>query len=238
MQLFPAIDLRKGQCVRLVQGDFQQETVVAQDPVAQAQAFEQAGARFLHIVDLDGAKAGKAVNRELIAAMKRATSLFIEVGGGIRTLTQIEDYLSLGIDRIIIGSAALTDPDLVASAVALYGEKIAVGIDAKNEFVAISGWLDVQKTDFLTLAVKMNQLGVKTFIYTDILRDGTMTGPNFDHYTRLKAAVQGTVIASGGIKERSDLERLKELGIDGAIIGKALYENKITMPELVEVSQC
>lgn len=236
MRILPAIDIREGKAVRLVQGDFLQKTIVNNDPVAQAQEFKDAGLEMMHVVDLDGALVGKAENASLIEQMKIKTGLKIELGGGIRTLEQIDNYVAIGIDRIIIGSAALRDPALVKKAVKKYGDKIAVGIDAKNGKVAISGWLDVSETDYLQMAQEMAAIGVKTIIYTDIEKDGTLTGPTFDDYEKLLKAVPAVqIIASGGVSSQADLIQLAELGLSGAIVGKAFYNGAITLAEMLEV---
>ncbi|MBM7688932.1 1-(5-phosphoribosyl)-5-[(5-phosphoribosylamino)methylideneamino]imidazole-4-carboxamide isomerase [Enterococcus ureilyticus] len=236
MRILPAIDIREGKAVRLVQGDFLQKTIVNNDPVAQAQEFKDAGLEMMHVVDLDGALVGKAENASLIEQMKRKTGLKIELGGGIRTIEQIDNYVAIGIDRIIIGSAALRDPELVKAAVKKYGDKIAVGIDAKNGKVAISGWLDVSETDYLQMAQEMAAIGVKTIIYTDIEKDGTLTGPTFDDYEKLLKAVPAVqIIASGGVSSQADLIQLAELGLSGAIVGKAFYNGAITLTEMLEV---
>ncbi|WP_086313977.1 1-(5-phosphoribosyl)-5-[(5-phosphoribosylamino)methylideneamino]imidazole-4-carboxamide isomerase [Enterococcus sp. 7F3_DIV0205] len=236
MHVIPAIDIREGKAVRLVQGDFLQKTIVNHNPVAQAEEFKEAGIQMMHVVDLDGALMGKAANASLIEQMKKATGLNIEVGGGIRTLAQIDDYVALGIDRIIIGSAALRDPELVQEAVKKYGDKIAVGIDAKNGKVAISGWLDVSETDYLQMAKTMAKLGVKTIIYTDISKDGTLTGPTFEDYAMLLKVVPDVqIIASGGVSSKEDLMKLAELGLYGAIVGKAFYNGDITLADMLEV---
>lgn len=236
MRILPAIDIREGKAVRLVQGDFLQKTIVNNDPVAQAQEFKDAGLEMMHVVDLDGALVGKAENASLIEQMKRKTGLKIELGGGIRTIEQIDNYVAIGIDRIIIGSAALRDPELVKKAVKKYGDKIAVGIDAKNGKVAISGWLDVSETDYLQMAQEMAAIGVKTIIYTDIEKDGTLTGPTFDDYEKLLKAVPAVqIIASGGVSSQADLIQLAELGLSGAIVGKAFYNGAITLTEMLEV---
>lgn len=236
MRILPAIDIREGKAVRLVQGDFLQKTIVNNDPVAQAQEFKDAGLEMMHVVDLDGALVGKAENASLIEQMKRKTGLKMELGGGIRTIEQIDNYVAIGIDRIIIGSAALRDPELVKAAVKKYGDKIAVGIDAKNGKVAISGWLDVSETDYLQMAQEMAAIGVKTIIYTDIEKDGTLTGPTFDDYEKLLKAVPAVqIIASGGVSSQADLIQLAELGLSGAIVGKAFYNGAITLAEMLEV---
>ncbi|WP_430535226.1 1-(5-phosphoribosyl)-5-[(5-phosphoribosylamino)methylideneamino]imidazole-4-carboxamide isomerase [Listeria rocourtiae] len=236
MQIFPAIDLKDGRCVRLYQGDFAQETVVNPDPIAQATAFSKQGATYLHIVDLDGALEGKPVNLDVIRAMKKAAKLPVQVGGGIRTMKQITFYLEeAGIDRVIIGSAALENPDFVRDAVKLYGAKIAIGIDAKDGFVATSGWLDVSATDYLTFAREVEKSGVQTIIFTDIAKDGTLEGPNLEQLQALQQAVSIDIIASGGVSDKQDLEQLSALGLYGAICGKALYNGNISMAEITEV---
>ncbi|EAC3044761.1 1-(5-phosphoribosyl)-5-[(5-phosphoribosylamino)methylideneamino]imidazole-4-carboxamide isomerase [Listeria monocytogenes] len=237
MQIFPAIDLKNGQCVRLFQGDFSKKTVVNADPIAQAKAFATDGATYLHIVDLDGALEGRPINLEIIRKMKKAAKIPVQVGGGIRSMAQVDYYLESGIDRVIIGSAALTDPDFLRAAVQKYGAKIAAGIDAKNGFVATRGWLDVSQVSYLDLAKRMEKVGVETIIYTDISRDGTLTGPNLEQMANLKEHVKVNLIASGGVSSRADLEALAKLGLYGAIAGKALYNRQISMSDIVEVEQ-
>ncbi|KXS60962.1 1-(5-phosphoribosyl)-5-[(5-phosphoribosylamino)methylideneamino]imidazole-4-carboxamide isomerase [Listeria monocytogenes] len=237
MQIFPAIDLKNGQCVRLFQGDFSKKTVVNEDPIAQAKAFATDGATYLHIVDLDGALEGRPINLEIIQKMKKAAKIPVQVGGGIRSMVQVDYYLESGIDRVIIGSAALTDPDFLRAAVQKYGTKIAAGIDAKNGFVATRGWLDVSQVSYLDLAKQMEKVGVETIIYTDISRDGTLTGPNLEQMANLKEHVKVNLIASGGVSSRADLEALAKLGLYGAIAGKALYNRQISMSDIVEVEQ-
>lgn len=237
MKVFPAIDIRDGQAVRLVQGDFQQKTVVNPDPVAQAKIFQGAGFDFIHVVDLDGALAGRAVNAALIKEICQL-GLGIEIGGGIRSLAQVKEYLDLGIQRVIIGSAALSDPEFVTEAAALYGDKIAVGIDAKDGKVAVRGWLDVSETDFLTMAEAMAQAGIRTIIYTDIQKDGTLAGPTLQDYEALQKKVpQVRIIASGGVSSKEDLLALRELNLFGAIVGKAYYSGRVTLKEMLEVEQ-
>ncbi|MBF2518598.1 1-(5-phosphoribosyl)-5-[(5-phosphoribosylamino)methylideneamino]imidazole-4-carboxamide isomerase [Listeria marthii] len=237
MQIFPAIDLKNGQCVRLFQGDFSKTTVVNEDPIAQAKAFATDGATYLHIVDLDGALEGRPVNLEIIQKMQTAAKIPVQVGGGIRSMAQVDYYLESGIDRVIIGSAALTDPDFLRAAVQKYGSKIAAGIDAKNSFVATSGWLDVSQVSYLDLAKRMEDMHVETIIYTDISRDGTLTGPNLEQMAALQKHVSINLIASGGVSSRADLEALVELGLYGAIAGKALYNGNISMSDVTEVEQ-
>lgn len=234
MQILPAIDIKEGQAVRLFKGDFNQKTVVNPDVIGQSKIFAQAGIDFIHVVDLDGALDGRATNRDLIAKLKKESGLGVEVGGGIRTLEQIEDYLAVGIDRVIIGSMAVKNPDFVKAALEKFGsDKIVVGIDAKNGMVATEGWLETSNVDYISLAKAMEKIGVTLFVYTDVDRDGTLTGPNFEHYERLVAELTtAKVIASGGIAEQSDLVKLQEIGVAGTIVGKAYYNGNIILEEL------
>ena len=236
MQILPAIDIKDRRAVRLFKGDFNQETVVNPDVLGQARIFADAGIDFIHVVDLDGALDGKATNRDLIAALKVATGLGVEVGGGIRTLEQIEDYLNVGIDRVIIGSMAVKNPAFVKAALEQFGaDKIVVGIDAKDGYVATEGWLETSSVDYISLAKEMEKMGVELFAYTDVDRDGTLTGPNFEHYKRLVTELTSAkVIASGGIAELSDLTKLQEIGVSGTIVGKAYYNGNISLDELKE----
>lgn len=234
MQILPAIDIKEGQVVRLFKGDFNQKTVVNPDVIGQSKIFAQAGIDFIHVVDLDGAFDGRATNRDLIAKLKKESGLGVEVGGGIRTLEQIEDYLAVGIDRMIIGSMAVKNPDFVKAALEKFGsDKVVVGIDAKNGMVATEGWLETSNVDYISLAKAMEKIGVTLFVYTDIDRDGTLTGPNFEHYDRLVAELTtAKVIASGGIAEQSDLVKLQQIGVAGTIVGKAYYNGNISLEEL------
>lgn len=234
MQIYPAIDIRNGKAVRLFKGDFNQETIVNPDVLDQAKTFAAAGTDFVHVVDLDGALEGRATNRDLIATLKSETGLRIQVGGGVRTLDQIADYLDAGIDRVIIGSMAVKNPDFVKQALERFGSQaIVVGIDAKNGFVATEGWLETSQVDYLSLAKEMEKIGVRLFVYTDVDRDGTLTGPNFDHYRKLKATLtEADVIASGGIHSMSDLVELAQIGVSGTIVGKAYYSGKVSLDDL------
>ncbi|NQI34592.1 1-(5-phosphoribosyl)-5-[(5-phosphoribosylamino)methylideneamino]imidazole-4-carboxamide isomerase [Streptococcus suis] len=234
MQIYPAIDIRNGKAVRLFKGDFNQETIVNPDVLDQAKTFAAAGIGFIHVVDLDGALEGRATNRDLIASLKSETGLRIQVGGGVRTLDQIADYLDAGIDRVIIGSMAVKNPDFVKQALEHFGSQaIVVGIDAKNGFVATEGWLETSQVDYLSLAKEMEKIGVRIFVYTDVDRDGTLTGPNFDHYRNLKETLtEADVIASGGIHAMSDLVELAQIGVAGTIVGKAYYSGKVSLDDL------
>lgn len=236
MQILPAIDIKNGRAVRLVKGDFEQETVVNDNVLDQASIFMEAGIQYIHVVDLDGALEGRAANRDLIAKIKEMTGLAIEVGGGIRTIEQIEDYLSVGINRVIIGSMAVKHPQFVKEALDKFGsDKIVVGIDAKNGMVATEGWLETSTVDYISLALEMEKMGVRLLIYTDVDRDGTLTGPNFEHYEKLVAHLTSAkVIASGGIHALSDLQQLEKIGLAGTIVGKAYYNGNISLKDLRE----
>ena len=191
MRILPAIDIKDGQAVRLFKGDFSQKTVVNPDVLAQALLFKEAGIYMIHVVDLDGALEGRAANRDLIARIKAETGLAIQVGGGIRSLEQIEDYLAVGIDRVIIGSMAVKNPAFVEAALQRFGsDKIVVGIDAKKGLVATEGWLETSDQDYVSLALAMEKIGVRLFVYTDVDRDGTLTGPNIQHYQELLKALK------------------------------------------------
>ncbi|MCC7669693.1 MAG: 1-(5-phosphoribosyl)-5-[(5-phosphoribosylamino)methylideneamino]imidazole-4-carboxamide isomerase [Leuconostoc pseudomesenteroides] len=235
--IFPAIDLRNGQSVRLYQGNYNKETVINSNPITQAQQIQAAGLTHLHLVDLDGAKSGRPINLDIITALRQNTTLFIELGGGIRSLAQIQQYLSLGINRVIIGSAALTHPELVTEAVARFGaESIAVGVDGRQEQVATDGWLTASSTTFSEIIQAMQAVGVINFIVTDIERDGTLSGPNIALLSRLQQKFPETnIIASGGISTIKDIEDLQTAGIKDIIVGRALYDGNVTLPALKEV---
>ena len=224
MQILPAIDIKNGRAVRLYKGDFEQETVVNDSPLAQAKIFAKAGMTYLHVVDLDGALDGRATSAPIIEDIVKQTGLKIEVGGGIRTLAQIGDYLANGVDRVIIGSMAVTDPDFVREALTQFGaDRIVIGIDAKKGMVATKGWLETSDVDFITLALEMEKMGVRLFVYTDVDRE------------QLKEALTfASVIASGGIAEVSDLTALADIGVTGTIVGKAYYNGNISLDELKE----
>ncbi|GAX06766.1 1-(5-phosphoribosyl)-5-[(5-phosphoribosylamino) methylideneamino] imidazole-4-carboxamide isomerase [Secundilactobacillus pentosiphilus] len=238
MEIIPAIDLRNQQSVRLYQGDFEQTTVISQDPLAQAKQIEAAGLKRLHLVDLDGAKSGRPVNRDLIKQICAETGLKVEVGGGIRTLAQINGYLTSGVSRVILGSAALTDPKLVQEAVKQFGnDQIVVGIDGKDGKVAISGWLEESDVAMSTLMTSMIAVGVVNFVVTDITKDGTLSGPNVKLLGELQRAFPTTqVIASGGVTTVADLKRLADDGIQSAIVGRAMATGDLPLKTLAEVS--
>ena len=232
-EIIPAIDILNGKCVRLKQGRYDAETVYSKDPLEMAKKWESQGAKRLHLVDLDGAKTGIPKNIEIIKAIAREANIPVQVGGGIRNLDVIQELLNFGIDRVILGTTAVKNPNLLAKACERFGDRIAVSIDAKQGKVATEGWTQVSKKDTLTLAKEAIDLGVKRFIYTDISRDGMLTGPNFEGIKDFVSQIRVPVIASGGISSEKDIERLKETGVEGCIVGKALYEAKINLEKLL-----
>ncbi len=234
MKLLPAIDLLGGNCVRLFRGDFDTAHQVADDPLSTARSFQKAGSGWIHMVDLDGARTGDGINRPVILQVAQNTSLKVEVGGGIRSMDAIDTYLQGGVSRVILGSAALEDPALVKKAVEQYGQRIAIGIDAKNGQVAARGWLSTSSVDYLTLAKQMENLGVSTIIYTDIAKDGMMLGPNFEQMKALRQTVSCDLVASGGIRSLEDLQQLQDIGIDWAILGKSIYQGAIDLAKALE----
>ena len=235
MVILPAIDLRAGQVVRLYQGDYDQMTVYGQDPAAQARAFREAGATQLHLVDLDGAKDGTTANYESIRSIAAQGGLAIEVGGGIRTQQRIEDYLSLGVERCILGTVAVEDFDFTARMAREYGSHIAVGVDAKDGWVAIKGWKELTGEKGPDFCRRLADAGVQTVIYTDISRDGAMAGTNLELYRQLTAIPGLNIIASGGVSFREELLQLKEMGAWGAILGKALYTGALDLADCIRL---
>ncbi len=237
MLIYPAIDLFGGKAVRLFKGDYAQMTVYSENPVEVARDFIAKGATHIHLVDLEGAKSGTTPNDEIVAAIKAATGAFCEIGGGIRSMNVIERYISAGIDRVILGTAAVTASGFVEEAVTKYGEKIAVGIDIKDGFVAIKGWTESSGLDAFAFTQQMQALGVKTLICTDISRDGAMQGANHNLYRELSERFSMNIIASGGVSSMEDVQKLAALNIHGAIIGKAYYTGAIDLNEAIEVAK-
>lgn len=231
--IYPAIDIRDGKCVRLKQGDYAQETIYNDSPVQAAKSWEEQGGQFIHLVDLDGAKAGHPVNDALIGEIARSVNVPVQVGGGLRSLADVEKLLGLGVSRVIIGTAAISDQAFTEAVLARYGDKVAIGIDARNGFVATHGWLNTSEVRAEELAKELAAKGAETFIYTDISRDGMMQGPNVEGILSMAQASGRTVIASGGVTKLDDLLRLSShsgSGIGGAIVGKALYTGDIELP--------
>jgi len=239
MQIFPAIDLRGGQVVRLYQGDYDQETVYGTDPKAQARAFIEAGARYLHVVDLDGARDGGASNFDAIAAIARQGGIYMEAGGGIRTEERLRQYLDLGVDRCILGTAAVRDLALTARLAREYGGRIAVGVDARDGYVAVNGWTELSRERGVDFCRRLRDAGVKTVIYTDISRDGAGRGTNLELYEELVKIEGLEITASGGISSLEELRRLERMGVRAAILGKALYDRRLDLPAVLrEVGGC
>ncbi len=235
MIILPAIDIRGGEAVRLYQGDYTKEEVVAKDIYEQAKEFQRLGATHLHLVDLDGAKQGAGVNEEIILKLAKNVDMSIEVGGGIRTLDRIDKLLGNGIDKVILGTAAMEQEDLVKAALAKYAERIIVGVDARNGKVCGNGWLSESDLDYIDFTKKMADLGVYNVIVTDISRDGTLQGANIEMLKTLSEKVDIKITASGGVKDIEDIKKLKEAGIYAAITGKAIYSGELSLKEALEV---
>ncbi|MBE7022757.1 MAG: 1-(5-phosphoribosyl)-5-[(5-phosphoribosylamino)methylideneamino]imidazole-4-carboxamide isomerase [Ruminococcaceae bacterium] len=234
MIVYPAIDLRGGKCVRLLQGDFDKTTVYSDSPLATAKKWEAQGAGWLHLVDLDGARQEKSDNRAVICEIAKALSIPVQTGGGIRSMADIEELLSAGLSRVILGTAAVQNPALAREAADRFGDRIAVGIDAKDGYAAISGWEEVSNRDAVELAVQMKEYGIRHLIYTDIATDGMLSGPNLAAMTRMAEAFGPGVIASGGVSREQDLLELLQTGVSGAIVGKALYTGSIDLEKAIK----
>lgn len=233
MIIFPAIDIRGGKCVRLEQGRADKETVYGEDPIEVAKLWESKGALFLHVVDLDGAINGNRLNRNIIRSIVDSVDIPVQLGGGIRTIDDIEDVFDSGVGRVILGTSVVEKEGFLEEALEKYGDKIAVSIDAKDGFIATKGWTKISDIKANYYAKALENLGLKTLIYTDISKDGMLSGPNFMELKALKESVDMNIIASGGISSFSDISTLKSLKIYGAIIGKALYSGNITLEEIL-----
>ena len=237
MILFPAIDLYDGKAVRLFKGDYNQMTVYSDTPWLIARAFKEAGASHIHLVDLEGARDGSTPNLETVKRIIKETDLFTEVGGGIRNIETVRTYLESGVDRVILGTAAVTDEDFVRAATAEYGDRIAVGADIKDGKIAIKGWTEKSELDAMEFCEKMQRIGVRTVICTDISKDGAMMGTNHELYREMSEKLSMQIIASGGVSSIDDVVRLASLGIYGAIIGKAYYTGAIDLKKAIEVAE-
>ena len=237
MLIYPAIDLYQGKAVRLFKGDYARMTVYSHNPPEIARDFKSLGATRIHLVDLEGAREGTTPNFEVVTAIKQETGLFCEIGGGIRSMETIEKYLSAGIDRVILGTAAVTEPGFVEMAVARWGDKIAVGIDIKDGFVAIKGWTEKSTLEAMAFCEKMHAIGVRTLICTDISRDGAMMGTNLELYRELSRRFSLDIIASGGVSTLEDVEKLAQMDIHGAIIGRAYYTGAVDLARAIEVAK-
>ena len=237
MKIFPAIDLYDNKAVRLFKGDYAQMTVYSNDPVAVAKAFEEKGAKYIHVVDLAGAKVGKPVHLQIVSRIASETGLFIEIGGGIRNMETVDAYLSAGASRVILGTAAVENQAFLREAIAKHGEKIAVGADVSDGRIAVKGWLEKSAYTLDEFLEKMQALGVKTVICTDVSKDGAMKGTNRELYARLSKEYELDIIASGGVSSLDDIHALTNAGVYGAIIGKAYYIGAIDLTEAIKVAQ-
>lgn len=237
MFIFPAIDLYGGKAVRLYKGDYAQMTVYSDTPLDVAHDFEKSGAKHLHIVDLEGARDGTTPNIDTVYTLKQNTSLFCEIGGGIRTMDIVDRYIAAGIDRVILGTAAVTNPDFAKEAAKKYGDKIAVGVDIKDGFVAVKGWTEKSNETALDFCKKMQSIGIGTLICTDISKDGAMQGTNVELYKALSSELNMQIIASGGVSSLDDVKALRALDIYGAIIGKAYYTGAVSIEEAVKLAK-
>lgn len=234
MIILPAIDIKDGQCVRLFQGDYAQVTTYDTDPVRVARRWQVAGASWLHVVDLDGAAVGHPVNTDIIARMREATALHIEVGGGLRSLASIEQLFAVDIERIILGTIAMKDRPLLEEAIERWGERIAVGLDARDGWVATEGWRETSQTRATDLATELRRHGAQHFIYTDIARDGALSGPNMVALREMQRVTGSGLIASGGVSSMADLRAIAALGIEGAIVGKAIYTGDVDLAAAIQ----
>jgi phosphoribosylformimino-5-aminoimidazole carboxamide ribotide isomerase len=237
MIIYPAVDVREGKCVRLTQGEFNKETVYSDNPVEMALRWEKMGAQYLHVVDLDGARTGKAQNIAVISEMAVKMGIPVQLGGGIRTIEMIETILCKGIERVILGTSAVKDPELVKRAVKTFENNVVIGIDAKDGMVAIEGWEKTSEFKAIEFAKKMEDLGAKTIIYTDISRDGMLNGPNLKAMEEMVKAVKIDIIASGGVGKLDDIKNLKEVGVSGVIVGRALYTGDVDLKQAIEVGR-
>lgn len=233
MEVIPAIDLKDGRCVRLVQGDFDKETVFSTDPAAVARRWQEAGAPRIHVVDLDGAASGKPCNTEAVAGILKSIDIPIQLGGGIRNMDMLKNWLSQGVQRVVLGTAAVEDPDFLLKACSKFGDAVIAGIDARNGKVATSGWTRTTQVDALSFIANVAELGIRRIIYTDIATDGTLTGPNLEAMRQVIAHTRIPVIASGGVSTIDHLASLNTLGVEGAIIGRALYTGHLDLRQAI-----
>ncbi len=237
MLIYPAIDLYDGKAVRLYKGDYAQMTVYHNDPACVAADFKAKGAACIHMVDLEGAKNGTTPNLDTICRVKESTGLFCQVGGGIRNMEVVKRYLDAGMDRVILGTAAVTDPEFLEEAANTYGEKIAVGVDIRDGYVAVKGWTEKSELEAFAFCRHLESLGIKTVICTDISKDGAMQGPNHGLYQELSSQLGMQIIASGGVSSIDDIRCLKNIDIHGAIVGKAYYTGAVDLAEAIEVGR-
>lgn len=233
MIIYPAIDIKDGKCVRLKRGNFNETTVFSDEPWHIAEQWRNAGASYIHVVDLDGARRGSSVNNAIIERIVRTVDIPVQVGGGVRNMNDIKEKFEIGVTRVILGTAAVKNPDFVKAAVDKYGDRIVVGIDASNGLVAISGWEEVSEVGALRLCLDMQAMGVSTIVYTDIAKDGMMQGPNVEETKKIIDKCDINIIASGGVSRMSDLQKIHETGAYGVIIGKALYRGALDLADAI-----
>ncbi len=234
MEVIPAIDLKAGRCVRLLQGDFDKETVFSTDPGAVARGWEQVGALRIHVVDLEGAASGRPENAEAVACILESVDISIQLGGGIRNMEVLETWLARGVQRVVLGTAAVEDPDFLQEALQRFGESVVVGIDARDGRVAASGWKRTTEVDAIALVEQVKGFGARRIIYTDISRDGMLSGPNLESVRQVVSSTKVPVIASGGVSTIEHLKSLRELGVEGAIVGRALYTGDVNLREAIQ----
>lgn len=234
MEVIPAIDLKDGRCVSLYQGDFSKESVFSEDPVGVARRWENEGAPRLHVVDLDGAAAGEPRNLSVVQRIVREVRVPVQVGGGVRGVDTLEHYLNIGVQRVVLGTAAVEDAEFAEEACTRYGDAIAIGVDARDGYLATSGWTRNSDISAFEFVGQMERLGAKRFIYTDISRPGTLTEPNFEAVSRLLSLTSSAILCSGGISSVAHVVRLREMGVEGAIVGRALYTGGISLQEAIE----
>lgn len=237
MIIFPAIDLYEGKAVRLLRGEYDKMTVYSENPIEIARDFEDSGAAYIHMVDLEGAKSGETPNIHIVKQVAKKTGLFVEIGGGIRSMEVVDRYISVGVSRVILGTAAVNDRDLLCKAVKKYGDKIAVGADIKDGYVAIKGWTEKSEYSCFEFCAEMQKIGVKTLICTDISKDGAMEGTNLELYKELAEKFSMQIVASGGVSDIENVKALRKMDIYGAIIGKAYYTKAIDLRDAIEVAK-
>lgn len=237
MEILPAIDLKNGEVVRLVEGDYNNKTTYFTDPLEILDFFIESGSKYLHVVDLDGASDGETVNFKTIEKIIKKCDLFVEVGGGIRNEDTIRKYLDIGVKRTILGTIAVENINFLEDMINKYQSHIAVSIDSRDRMIAIKGWKEIKKEDSVEFCKKINDIGIDTIIYTDISKDGKLSGTNLDIYKELREKISCNIIASGGVTYEDEIKKLKDIGINGAIVGKAIYEKKIDLKHIIEISK-
>lgn len=237
MEILPAIDLKNGEVVRLVEGDYNNKTTYFTDPLEILDFFIESGSKYLHVVDLDGASDGETVNFKTIEKIIKKCDLFVEVGGGIRNENTIRKYLDIGVKRTILGTIAVENTKFLEDMINKYQNHIAVSIDSRDRMIAIKGWKEIKKEDSVEFCKQIDDMGIDTIIYTDISKDGKLSGTNLDIYKELREKISCNIIASGGVTYKDEIKKLKDMGINGAIVGKAIYEKKIDLKHIIEIAK-